>query len=234
VRLPSIFIVFALVGAPSLAAAAERFDLPQGPGRELVYGHCQTCHDLQSVEDSAGIRKGAWAAVLDNMKEFGLRISEEQHTRILDYLGTWLGPNPPAPQGAGTVAASAAADGLGVFNDTCIACHQEDGKGKPGEFPPLAGNHDLFLSADFPAYVVLNGIEGPLNVEDQSFDNVMPAFDFLSDDEIAAVIDYVRSTWGNDSIRPDGMTVSAAQVAELRSKTMEGTDVTALRQSLMK
>jgi mono/diheme cytochrome c family protein len=234
VRLPLILIAFVLFGAPSLAVAAARFDLPDGPGRELVYGHCQTCHDLQSVEDSAGIRRGAWAAVLDNMKEFGLRISEEQHDRILNYLGTWLGPNPPAEQTFTAPVEQTTVDGVSVFNDTCIACHQEDGKGKPGEFPPLAGNHDLFLATDFPAYVVLNGIEGPLKVNGKSFDNIMPAFDFLSDEEIAAVIGYVRSSWGNDTIRPSGVeTVTAGQVQEIRAKAMSGNEVMALRQSLL-
>jgi mono/diheme cytochrome c family protein len=235
VRLPSLFFVFACaVALPFGASAADRFDLPKGPGRDLVYGYCQTCHDLQSVEDSAGIPHGAWNAVLDNMKGFGLRVSDEQRAKILDYLGTWLGPNPPAPESADATVASAKADGAAVFENTCIACHQEGGKGKPGEFPPLAGNHDLFLSADFPAYVVLNGIEGKLQVNGEAFDNAMPPFDFLSDEEIAAVIAYVRSSWGNASNRPDGMKdIGASDVHDLRAKTMESAEVLALRQSLL-
>jgi len=143
-------ILIALLSAPG-AFAAERFNLPEGPGRDLVYGHCQTCHDLQSVEDSAGIRRGAWDALLDNMKDYGLRISDEQRAKILDYLGTYLGPNPPPAAATAEAVAEPTADGAQVFQDTCIACHQEKGEGKPGEFPPLAKNPDLFLSPDFPA-----------------------------------------------------------------------------------
>jgi mono/diheme cytochrome c family protein len=216
------------------AGAADRFNLPDGPGRELVYGNCQTCHDLQSVQDSAGIREGAWNAVLDNMKGFGLRITDAQRARILQYLATYLGPKPPksAPP---PEAKTAAADGAAVFGDTCIACHQEGGKGKGNEFPPLAGNGDLFLSADFPAYVVLNGIEGKIMVNGKTFENAMPSFDFLSDDEIAAVIAYVRSNWGNADLRPQGMTdPDPAAVKSIRDKPLDAGKVLALRASLKK
>ncbi len=233
VRPALVFLVAAaaMFAAPG-ANAADRFNLPQGPGRELIYGHCQTCHDLQSVQDSAGIRRGAWDAVLDNMKGFGLRITEEQRAKILDYLGTYLGPKPPpeaAPAEAGP------ANGVDVFQATCIACHQEKGEGKPGEFPPLAGNSDLFLSPDFPAIVALNGIEGPIEVAGQTIKNAMPPFDFLSDEEIAAVVNYVRSEWGNDALAPAGMpALDAAAVAKLRAHPMTAAEVHDLRASLRK
>ncbi len=216
------------------ARAADRFNLPQGPGRDLVYGHCQTCHDLQSVEDSAGIRRGAWDAVLDNMKGFGLRISEDQRAKILNYLGTYLGPNPPPAEQAAAAAGAGPVEGVSVFEATCIACHQAEGEGKPGEFPPFAGNSDLFLSPDFPAVVALNGIEGPIMVGGEAFDNAMPPFDFLSDEEIAAVVNYVRSQWGNDALKPADMpALDAAAVAKVREKPMSAADVHDLRKTLL-
>jgi mono/diheme cytochrome c family protein len=233
-----LLIVACALAKTSLAVAADRFNLPVGPGRELVYGHCQTCHDLQSVVDSAGIRRGAWDAVLDNMRGFGLRISEQQRAKILDYLGSYLGPNPPPAEPATAAAETGAAggapvDGAQVFDDTCIACHGADGMGKPGKFPPLAGNRDLFLAREFPAVVALNGIEGPIEVDGMAFANLMPPFDFLSDEEIAAVLRYVRSSWGNDAIRPSGFAdLTAADVAALRAKPMSTTEVQAYRRSL--
>lgn len=233
-RLASSFLfVLAVALSPGLASAADRFNLPQGPGRDLIYGHCQTCHDLQSVADSAGIRRGAWDAVLDNMKEFGLRISADQRAEILDYLGAYLGPNPPS--GPAEVAETGAADGAKVFEDTCIACHQADGKGIPGQFPPLAGNPDLFLATDFPAVVALNGLEGPIEVDSQSFNMLMPSFDFLSDAEIAAVVNYVRSQWGNDTAQPAGFgNLTPDDVAALRNKPMPSAAVHDYRASLKK
>ena len=228
----SAWAVGLLLLAPSCAWAAARFDLPEGPGRDLVYGHCQTCHDLQSVVDSAGIRKGAWDAVLDNMKGFGLRLTHEQRSAILNYLGTYLGPNPPA-ETKPAEAEAAAADGEKVFGNTCVACHQPDGRGKAGDFPPLAGNPDLFLSRDFPALVVLNGIAGPIEVEGNSIDSAMPSFGFLSDAEIAAVIRYVRGAWGNDRLEPkDLKQLTAGDVAELRRKALSPEDVHRKRKSL--
>jgi mono/diheme cytochrome c family protein len=231
------FVISLLCGVAlwaSAAPAVERFNLPQGAGRDLIYGHCQTCHDLQSVVDSAGIRRGAWDAVLDNMYGFGLRVSDDQRAKILDYLGSYLGPNPPTEETAAAMADAGPADGLRVFDDTCIACHGADGQGKPEKFPPFAGNRDLFLSADFPAMVALNGIEGRIEVDGQSFDNVMPAFDFLSDEEIAAVVKYVRSAWNNDAIRPaDFPEVTADDVATLRAKPMTAQEVHGVRQSLL-
>ncbi len=232
--------VLALALTPAAASAAERFNLPEGPGRELIYGHCQTCHDLQSVLDSAGIRRGAWDAVLDNMKGFGLRISADQRAQILDYLGTYLGPKPPPAGGGGSGgggggAAVAAADGAKVYEDTCIACHQPDGAGKPGEFPAFAGNPDLFLAPDFPAVVALNGLEGPVDVKGDHIDGAMPSFDFLSDDEIAAVIKYIRSSFGNDSLRPAGFAdVTPSDVAARRAKPMTPAEVHDYRTSLKK
>jgi mono/diheme cytochrome c family protein len=219
--------------AASPAPSAARFDLPEGPGRDFIYGYCQTCHDLQSVVDSAGIRRGAWDAVLDNMREFGLRVDADRRAKILNYLATYLGPNPPPQQKATEATEAGTADGAQVFGDTCIACHEADGKGKPEEFPPLAGNSDLFLAADFVPTVVLNGIEGPIEVEGAAFHNVMPPFDFLSDEEIAAVVAYVRSEWGNDAIRPaDFPDVTAADVAAQRDKPMTPAEVHAYRESL--
>ena len=229
-----VLFVLTVAFCATSALAAERFNLPQGPGRELIYGHCQTCHDLQSVLDSAGIRRGAWNAVLDNMKGFGLRVSDDQRAKILDYLATYLGNTPP-PTDSGGDAGATTADGAKVFEDTCIACHQADGKGKPGEFPPLAGNRDLFLAPDFPAVVALNGMAGPIEVNGKPLDKEMPPFDFLSDDEIAAVVAYVRSMWGNDKLRPAGFVdVMPSDVAARRAKPLTPAEVHDYRASLTK
>ena len=151
-----------LLSVSAAHAAEDRFNLPEGPGRDLIYGQCRTCHDLQSVVDSAGIPRRAWNAVLDNMKGFGLRISDDQRARILDYLATYLGPEPP-PEAPPEAAPTGPSDGAMVFNDQCIGCHQETGEGTE-DFPPLAGNSDLFLAAEFPVKVLLHGMTGPIEV----------------------------------------------------------------------
>ena len=116
------------------------------------------------------------------------------------------------------VAAQAQPDGRAIFNDQCIACHQPDAKGVPGNFPPLAGNPDLFLARDFPPRVVLFGMSGKIEVLGQTIDGAMPPLgNVLKDDEIAAVVNYVRGAFGNDKLRPADMApLDAATVTALR------------------
>jgi mono/diheme cytochrome c family protein len=205
-----------LSAAPCLA---EQLELPPGPNRELVYGQCRTCHDLQYLIESAGVPRDTWSDLLDSMKQYGLRIAPEQRAKILNYLGTHLGPNPPPKAAAAATAAPAKVDGAAVFKDQCVACHQENAQGVAGQFPPLAGNSDLFLSADFPARVVLFGLEGKIKVNGKQFDSTMPPLDVLSDKQIAAVIGYVRSNFGNAALKPkDSKAVDADVVAKLRVK----------------
>lgn len=93
----------AIVSASSFAAAAQ--ELPAGPNRDLVYGNCRTCHDLQYLKESAGLPRDTWTELLDTMKQYGLRIQPDVRAKILDYLATYLGPNPP-PASAAAPAAS--------------------------------------------------------------------------------------------------------------------------------
>jgi len=110
-------------------------------------------------------------------------------------------------------------DGRAVFNAQCTPCHQPDAKGVPGQFPPLAGNPDLFLARDFPARVVLFGMRSKITVKGQVIDGTMPPLgDVLKDDEIAAVVNYVRGAFGNDKLSPKIMQpLDAATVAALRT-----------------
>jgi len=240
-------LLFATFGACVAGVSAlAAIDLPEGPNRALVYGQCRTCHDLQYLRDSAGITRDDWDQVLTSMRQYGLRIPAEQRGKILDYLGTYLGPNPPPPMPAAasvtaipsTMAgpassAAPAPDGAAVFKEQCIACHQASGQGVAGDFPPLAGNADLFLSRDFPALVVLFGIEGELTVAGRTYRSEMPPFAHLSDAEVAAVINYVRGAWGNGQLRPAvHKPLDAAAVTALRKPELSAADVYAARQKL--
>lgn len=223
-----------LVAMLAGTVAAAEIELPPGPNRDLVYGTCRTCHDLQYLKESAGIPKSAWNDLLDSMKQYGLRIPPDRRTKILDYLGTYLGPNPP-PATTVAKADTAPVDGKSLFNEQCSSCHQPSGTGLPGTFPPLAGNHDLMLDRLFPAYVVLNGLQGKISVEGTDYNAQMPSFAHLSDAQIAAVIEYVRGAWGNDTLRPANMApLDAAAVAQARTTAKTPAEVHALRASLKK
>lgn len=217
---------------PASAGASERIELPPGPNRDLVYAKCRVCHDLQYVVESAGITRDNWQALLEDMKSYGLRIPKADHDKILEYLGTYLGPNPPKTGTAESPAPEKTVDGRAVFERNCSSCHQAEGQGLPGTFPPLAGNPDLYLDPLFPVYVLLNGLEGPLTVKGSAYQATMPPFDHLPDADIAAVVTYVRGAWGNDELRPEGFEdIDAAAVGEARSKPMEPKQVHAYREA---
>lgn len=88
------------------------------------------------------------------------------------------------------------ARGARVYSSTCAACHQGEGQGVPMAFPPLAGSD--FLNADKTRAIaaVLFGLAGPITVNGQPFNSVMPALG-MSDDEVAYVLTYVYNNWGN-------------------------------------
>lgn len=80
--------------------------------------------------------------------------------------------------------------GKAVYDSSCAACHQPDGKGVAGVFPPLADS-DFFQQRPYEmAHIVLNGRSGEMVVNGEHYNGVMPPQD-LSDDDIAAVINYV-------------------------------------------
>ncbi|MBV8152069.1 MAG: cytochrome c [Candidatus Eremiobacteraeota bacterium] len=98
-----------------------------------------------------------------------------------------------------TSSAANAPDGKAIYNDKCSSCHQPAGQGVPNAFPPLAGNPDE--TAKDPSRIikiVLDGLNTPLVVKGQKYPGGMPPWKGqLSNAEVAAVITYVRSSWGN-------------------------------------
>lgn len=81
----------------------------------------------------------------------------------------------------------------------CQTCHREDGQGTRGAFPPLVGQQELMGDCATTAGYVLNGLTGPMKVDGIQYTGVMPKQGHLLDDyQIAAVITYVRNSWGND------------------------------------
>lgn len=170
------------------------------------------------------------------MYGFGLRIPDDEKTKIATYLGTCLGPNPAPPPKAKAVAEAPVTENVQtLFGTSCSACHQKTGKGVPGAFPPLAGNRDLFLDRLFPVHVVLHGLQGPVTVEGKKVNGTMPNFAHMKDGEIAAILNYVRGAWGNDKGAPKDMApLAAADVTRLRSESQSAKDVHALRESLKK
>jgi nitrite reductase (NO-forming) len=101
-----------------------------------------------------------------------------------------------------------------LFKGTCSTCHQDNGQGLADVFPPLAGSDFLQSNPHRAIEVVLNGLTGPVKVNGKSYNSVMPPMSQLNDDEVANILTYVLSSWGNS-----GPAITAQQVAHVRAKT---------------
>ncbi|MCI0748607.1 MAG: cytochrome c [Verrucomicrobia subdivision 3 bacterium] len=113
-----------------------------------------------------------------------------------------------------------AAEGVKFYGQYCAICHQANGMGIPGQFPPLAGSD--WVLEEGPNRVIrlmLNGIQGPITVNGQPFNNAMPPWrDIMDDAKVAAVATYIRSTWGN-KVPP----VKPEEVKAIRDATADRT-----------
>ena len=122
-----------------------------------------------------------------------------RHILILTRLTALAALLAAAP---GAQAQAAAADGKTLFAKNCAACHQANGKGIPGAFPALAGNSFVQGAPVEVATVLLKGRGG------------MPDFSgSLDDGQIAQVLSYVRTSWGNSAASLDDQAVSARRAA---------------------
>jgi mono/diheme cytochrome c family protein len=80
----------------------------------------------------------------------------------------------------------------------CSTCHQLDGRGTSGAFPPLVGQREIMGECGQHATYVIKGLTGKIRVNGIVYNGAMPAQPNLSDLEVAAVITYERNSWGND------------------------------------
>jgi nitrite reductase (NO-forming) len=105
-----------------------------------------------------------------------------------------------------------------LYNGTCSVCHQQNGEGMAGVFPPLAKSDYLMADPRRAIEVVLNGLTGPVTVNGSDFNSVMPPMSQLNDDEIANILTFVLNSWGNEdgAISPDD--VAAVRAATERPK----------------
>jgi nitrite reductase (NO-forming) len=109
---------------------------------------------------------------------------------------------------------TSATGGRLLYQTYCMGCHQAEGQGIPGTFPPLAKSDFLMADTGRAIETVLNGMTGALEVNGQQYHGTMPPMGHLKDEEIADLLSYVRSSWGNG-----GPPVTAAEVASVRAKT---------------
>jgi nitrite reductase (NO-forming) len=104
--------------------------------------------------------------------------------------------------------------GKAVYMQTCFVCHQPTGAGVPGQIPPLAGSDFLMNHKQDAIRAVVMGRIGETIVNGKTYKGTMIPLNYLTDDQIANVLTYVRNSWGNA-----GDAVNAMDVAKIRSET---------------
>ena len=122
------------------------------------------------------------------------------------------GADTTATQVAPPVLTAGMEAGKVVYEQNCVTCHQVNGKGVSGLNPPLAGTEYVNGDQDRLIGIVLNGSNVGLDVNGMVYNNTMPAHAFLSDEEVAHVLSYVRNSFGNQAD-----TIAAEAVAKVRA-----------------
>src|SRR5678815_4807980 len=136
------------------------------------------------------------------------------------YLGDRSEPNLTAVSTAAKAHAAGTltkdeqiAAGKVLFTGTCSVCHQANGEGLAGVFPPLAKSDLIAADPKRPIGILLHGLTGKITVNGKEYDSVMPPMTQLNDDEIANILTFVLNSWGN----PGGR-ITVEDVAKVRAQ----------------
>jgi mono/diheme cytochrome c family protein len=168
---------------------------------------------LKTGVSARGVVYGPMAEVVHNSLQY---LTDEDTKAMAVYLKSIAEPASPPPAGSKlptTESSLLISLGKTVYDARCASCHGAQGEGKPPHWPPLANNQSIEMESAVNAIrMVLNGGYPP-STEGNPRPYGMPPFaGLLSDNEVAAVVSYIRTAWGNR-----GAPVSAREANELRS-----------------
>jgi nitrite reductase (NO-forming) len=142
-------------------------------------------------------------AIYSGKQEEGIYLPEGSDIQIV--------PGEGAAEAGDLSEAEFLAMGERVYSQNCAACHQPNGTGIPGAFPPLAGSDYLAADKMRAIGVVINGLQGEVTVNGTVYNSVMPGV-MINDQQVAAVLTYVMNSWRNNFGE-----VSTLEVAQWRS-----------------
>lgn len=166
---------------------------------------------LQTGISQRGTVYGPMAEVVYNSLQ---HLSDDDVEAMAVYLKALAARDsePPIPDSARLVAPHVMELGRHVYAKQCAVCHGDEGKGQPPLYPPLAGNQSIVMASPVNSIrMVLNGGYPPGTAKNPRPHGMPPFAQLLKDDEVAAVLTYVRVAWGNL-----GTPVTPAQANELR------------------
>ena len=188
VRLEAVVAASYIPKAEAVEVVAAAVDRPRDPF--LDYAMRQSARALQP----------RWA------KAFAANQLKLESAAQTAYLKDLLGK--PSKQ---------ASPGETIYEMACLPCHQPEGKGLPGVYPPLAGSDWVRGDASRLIKIVLHGLQGPITVAGQTFGGPgavpMPALGGLTDEQIADVLTFVRGTFGAGATMVKPSDVQAVRAA---------------------
>ncbi|MDB6045177.1 MAG: cccA [Gammaproteobacteria bacterium] len=194
---------------------------PGGDGQPIANSQCLICHSAGMVLRQPTRTQAQWKETINKMRSaYGAPIDAGQ----IDTLATYLTRVVAIDAGGQSAAVRQkfqpengkqdSVDGAAIFAGSCAVCHQAAGTGLPGVFPPLAGSSWVGGQDGTLVQILLHGVQGALTVNGTTYNSAMPAFGSqLSDAQIAAVLTYVRSQWGNKAAAVNPTLVSAQRAA---------------------
>jgi mono/diheme cytochrome c family protein len=134
-------------------------------------------------------------------------------------------------------AGARAADGQDIFRSICAPCHQDSGAGVPGVYPPLADHIGRFARIPkgrrYLTRVVTHGLFGPIEVEGTNYAGFMPPQAQLSDEEVAAVLDYSLSELSPKQLPSDFEPLTADEVGGYREAEASPSEMVKEREALL-
>jgi mono/diheme cytochrome c family protein len=172
---------------------------------------------LKTGVSARGAVYGPMAEVIYNSLQY---MTDADIQAMAVYLKSLAQGSPPAPATSNVPSTEGSlllALGKTIYDNQCAVCHGAQGLGKPPHFPPLAGNQSIQMgSAVNSIRMVLNGGYPPGTAGNPMPDGMPPFAQSLSDDEVAPVVTYIRTAWGNR-----GAPVSARDANALRSAPLD-------------
>ncbi len=170
---------------------------------------------LKGGTSTRGAVYGPMASVTHNSLQY---LTDSDAKSMAVYLKSLLELKPAAVRSADAASTAPAVLALGrtVYADRCAACHRTDGAGMPPAYPPLAGNPSIEMEVSVnPLRMVLNGGYPPQTSANPRPYGMPPFAQVLSDDEVAAVVTYIRVSWGNHGSLVTPREANAMRVAPL-------------------
>lgn len=225
-------------------SAFAQYSLPDGDGKDVINNKCKSCHGLGFIVEG-DYTKSQWKKILKDMMGMGLQLNEDEQKKALVYLTKHFGK--PDAKGAGSVAKTPSkksgtsipvikiSPGETAYNMKCAYCHRPTGNGIDGAFPPLAGNRIITKDKAYNIMVMLYGHKSGLCVNEVKYANTMPSWSHLDDKEIADIVTYYLTSWGNKKNLTQGVSpVTVSDVAEQREIKKTAQEVADYRKEVAK